>query len=120
MATPRRWSSPQTPIIILSILPPANALAQASDVAHAMQASGCRPVYVDCNAISPRTAQDVADVITGAGAPFIDGASVTATVKAHGKGDKVMIQKFKRRQGYRRLKGHRQQYSEIEITSIQG
>ena len=54
------------------------------------------------------------------GAPFVDGAVVTATVKAHGHGDKVMIQKFKRRQGYRRLKGHRQPYSEIEITSIKG
>lgn len=54
------------------------------------------------------------------GAPYVDGAVVTATVKGHGQADKVMIQKFKRRQGYRRLKGHRQQYSEIEITSITG
>ncbi len=54
------------------------------------------------------------------GAPFVSGASVTATVKAHGKGDKVMIQKFKRRQGYRRLKGHRQPYTELQITSIKG
>ena len=54
------------------------------------------------------------------GAPYVDGASVTATVKAHGKGDKVMIQKFKRRQGYRRLKGHRQQFTEVQITGITG
>ena len=54
------------------------------------------------------------------GAPYVSGASVTATVKAHGKGDKVMIQKFKRRQGYRRLKGHRQPYTELQITSIKG
>ncbi|MCA1798884.1 MAG: 50S ribosomal protein L21 [Xanthomonadaceae bacterium] len=54
------------------------------------------------------------------GAPRVDGASVTATVKAHAKADKVMIQKFRRRQGYRRLKGHRQQYTELQITGIQG
>ncbi|MEX0899468.1 MAG: 50S ribosomal protein L21 [Gammaproteobacteria bacterium] len=54
------------------------------------------------------------------GAPYVSGASVVATVKAHGKGDKVMIQKFKRRQGYRRLKGHRQPYTELQITSIKG
>ena len=54
------------------------------------------------------------------GAPYVDGASVTATIKAHGKGDKVMIQKFKRRQGYRRLKGHRQQFTEVQITGIKG
>ena len=54
------------------------------------------------------------------GAPYVDGASVTATVKTHGKGDKVMIQKFKRRQGYRRLKGHRQQFTEVQITGIKG
>ena len=54
------------------------------------------------------------------GAPYVDGASVTATIKAHGKGDKVMIQNFKRRQGYRRLKGHRQQFTEVQITGITG
>ena len=54
------------------------------------------------------------------GAPYVDGASVTATVKTHGKGDKVMIQKFKRRQGYRRLKGHRQLFTEVQITGITG
>ena len=54
------------------------------------------------------------------GAPYVDGASVTATIKAHGKGDKVMIQKFKRRQGYRRLKGHRQLFTEVQITGIKG
>ena len=54
------------------------------------------------------------------GAPYVDGASVTATIKTHGKGDKVMIQKFKRRQGYRRLKGHRQLFTEVQITGIKG
>lgn len=54
------------------------------------------------------------------GTPQVAGASVTATVKAHGKGDKVMIQKFRRRQGYKRLKGHRQAFTEVQITGIKG
>jgi large subunit ribosomal protein L21 len=54
------------------------------------------------------------------GTPKVEGASVTATVKAHGKGDKVMIQRFKRRQGYKRLLGHRQSFTEVHITGIKG
>ena len=54
------------------------------------------------------------------GAPYVDGGRVSATVKAHGKGDKVKIVKFKRRKGYLRQKGHRQQYTELEITGIAG
>ena len=46
------------------------------------------------------------------GAPYVDGGKVSATVTAHGKGDKVSIIKFKRR------KGHRQQFTELKITGI--
>jgi 3-hydroxyisobutyrate dehydrogenase-like beta-hydroxyacid dehydrogenase len=58
--------------LILSILPPAAALDQAETVAAAMAAAGARPCYVDCNAVSPDTARRVGDVISGAGAPFLD------------------------------------------------
>ncbi|NIP76199.1 MAG: DUF1932 domain-containing protein, partial [Xanthomonadales bacterium] len=58
--------------LILSILPPDAALAQASHVATAMTAAGARPTYVDCNAVSPMTVRKIGEVITGAGAPFID------------------------------------------------
>ena len=54
------------------------------------------------------------------GAPYVSGGRVTATVTGHGKGDKVKIVKFKRRKGYLRQKGHRQQYTELEITGIAG
>jgi large subunit ribosomal protein L21 len=54
------------------------------------------------------------------GAPYVDGGRISATVKAHGKHDKVKIVKFKRRKGYLRQKGHRQQYTELEITGIAG
>jgi large subunit ribosomal protein L21 len=52
------------------------------------------------------------------GAPYLDGAKVTATVAANGRGDKVKIVKFKRRKHSRKQMGHRQAYTEIEITGI--
>jgi large subunit ribosomal protein L21 len=52
------------------------------------------------------------------GNPNVDGATVTATVKAHGRADKVHIFKFRRRKHFRKSQGHRQHYTEIEITGI--
>ena len=52
------------------------------------------------------------------GKPVIEGAKVTAKVIEHGRGDKVMIIKFKRRKHYRRQMGHRQNYTRIEIMGI--
>ncbi len=52
------------------------------------------------------------------GSPVIKGALVEATVLNHVKDDKVMVFKKKRRKGYRVKRGHRQQYTQIEITSI--
>lgn len=52
------------------------------------------------------------------GAPYVSGGKVTATVKAHGRGKKVMIIKFRRRKHSRKTQGHRQSYTEIEITGI--
>ncbi|HID44943.1 MAG TPA: 50S ribosomal protein L21 [Chromatiaceae bacterium] len=51
------------------------------------------------------------------GTPYLDG-KVTATVKSHGKGKKVHIVKFKRRKHHLKRQGHRQQYTELEITGI--
>ena len=58
--------------LVLSILPPAQAVAQARAVATAMTATGARPVYVDCNAVSPDTVRRAAEAIAAAGAPFLD------------------------------------------------
>lgn len=58
--------------MILSILPPARAVAQAEALAAAMTAAGATAVYVDCNAVSPGTVRAVATVVEGAGAPMID------------------------------------------------
>ncbi len=52
------------------------------------------------------------------GAPIIAGASVSATVKSHGRGKKVMIVKFRRRKHSRTQMGHRQSYTELEITKV--
>jgi large subunit ribosomal protein L21 len=52
------------------------------------------------------------------GAPTVSGASVEVKVLSHGKDDKIRIQKFKRRKRYRRVKGHRQNYTEVEVTGI--
>ena len=52
------------------------------------------------------------------GTPYVDGSTVTATVKAHGRGDKIEIIKFRRRKHHMKRAGHRQDYTELEITGI--
>jgi len=52
------------------------------------------------------------------GDPVVKGAAVSATVLAHVKGDKVLVFKKKRRKGYQKLNGHRQQMTQIQIESI--
>ena len=53
------------------------------------------------------------------GTPYVEGGMVTATVKAHGRGKKVKIVKFRRRKHHLKHQGHRQWYTELEITGIQ-
>ena len=55
---------------------------------------------------------------TTVGAPFIDGASVTAKVVDQFRGKKGVAFKFKRRQGYHKTKGFRRHLTKLEITSI--
>lgn len=52
------------------------------------------------------------------GKPVIEGATVTASILDHVKADKVIVFKKKRRKRYRVKKGHRQPYTQIEISSI--
>ena len=52
------------------------------------------------------------------GNPFIGGVKVSAKVLEHYRGTKIVIFKKKRRKGYRRKQGHRQNYSKIQITGI--
>ena len=52
------------------------------------------------------------------GAPTVANASVSAKVLTHGRGEKVRIIKFRRRKHHRKQAGHRQNYTELEITGI--
>ena len=52
------------------------------------------------------------------GAPLLGGAAVTADVVKHGKGEKIIVFKFKRRKNYRRKQGHRQKYTEVRVRDI--
>jgi large subunit ribosomal protein L21 len=54
------------------------------------------------------------------GTPLVDGGKVTATVVSHGRGKKIEIVKFKRRKHHQKRTGHRQDYTELEITDISG
>jgi large subunit ribosomal protein L21 len=54
------------------------------------------------------------------GSPSLEGAKVTATVVSHGKADKELIFKYKRRKFYRRKRGHRQPFTEVKISQIVG
>jgi len=54
------------------------------------------------------------------GTPTVDGAKVKAKVLSHGRGKKVRIVKFRRRKHHKKQQGHRQHYTEIEITGIAG
>jgi large subunit ribosomal protein L21 len=54
------------------------------------------------------------------GQPNVSGASVKATVVAHGRGDKVKIFKMRRRKHYQKHQGHRQSYTELKIEAIVG
>lgn len=67
---------------------------------------------------------EVLMVVDGAkvtvGDPLVSNAEVTAEVVSHGRGKKVRIVKFKRRKHYRRQMGHRQNFTELRITSVNG
>ena len=52
------------------------------------------------------------------GAPYLEGGKVTATVVDHGRREKIKVIKFKRRKNHRKQMGHRQYFTQIEITGI--
>ena len=52
------------------------------------------------------------------GAPFLEGTKVTAKVVDHGRREKIKVIKFKRRKNHRKQMGHRQYFTQIEITGI--
>lgn len=65
--------------LVLSILPPANAVEIAESTAAAMRKSGANPPFADCNATSPQTARQLQEIIEAAGAKFVDVGIIGAT-----------------------------------------
>lgn len=61
---------------VLSILPPAEALFFAQRLSTVLASTADKPVFVDCNAVSPDTVRQIGDVIITAGAPFVDAAII--------------------------------------------
>ena len=72
---------------------------------------GSGNVFYTMKLISGTTLKDILKKIS-------DGSKVTATVKCHGRAKKVEIIKFRRRKHHMKRMGHRQNYTEVEITGI--
>ena len=53
------------------------------------------------------------------GAPFVEGAKVTAEVLKNGKGKKIRVATYKPKKNEKRVMGHRQPYTQVKITSIE-
>lgn len=54
------------------------------------------------------------------GTPYLEGVTVKGKIREDGRGDKVIVFKYKSKKGYRRKQGHRQSYMATAITSIEG
>lgn len=63
-------------------------------------------------------AQQSADADVLIGRPALEGASVAVEVLRHGKGEKIIVYKMKRRKGYRKKQGHRQKFTEVRVVDI--
>ena len=54
------------------------------------------------------------------GTPYVEGATVKAVVEKHGKGKKIIVYKYKSKKNYHKKQGHRQPYTKVKITAIEG
>lgn len=54
------------------------------------------------------------------GTPYVEGAKVTALVEKHGRAPKIIVFKYKSKKNYRKKQGHRQPFTKVKITSIEG
>jgi large subunit ribosomal protein L21 len=60
----------------------------------------------------------VSDSEVRIGSPFVSGASVRAEILSHGRGEKILVFKYKSKKNIRKMKGHRQNYTEVVITEV--
>lgn len=77
--------------VILSVVPPGEAVALAKRLAPALTAATRKPLYTDCNAISPQTARAVADVIAPTGCAFVDGGIIGGPPREHYRGPIIYV-----------------------------
>ena len=75
---------------------------------------------VDSNVVFDQVLAVVNDGDVKVGAPVVEGAKVTAKVLAQGKEKKILVFKYKAKSNYRRRQGHRQPFTKVEITAING
>ncbi len=77
--------------IILSIVPPGDALGLAERLAPALRTAAKKPVYVDCNALAPATVLRIARVVEATGASFVDGGIIGGPPKPGSTGTKIYL-----------------------------
>jgi len=77
--------------IILSILPPGNALELAERLASALRAAAKKPIYVDCNALDPSSVLRIARVVEETGAAFVDGGIIGGPPTPGSKATKIYL-----------------------------
>jgi 3-hydroxyisobutyrate dehydrogenase-like beta-hydroxyacid dehydrogenase len=77
--------------ILLSIVPPGQALALAEKLKPALLASNNKPVFVECNAVSPQTAGKIAAVIAETGCPFVDGGIIGPPPRVDSSKTKIYV-----------------------------
>jgi 3-hydroxyisobutyrate dehydrogenase-like beta-hydroxyacid dehydrogenase len=77
--------------IILSILPPGDALGLAERLVPVLRAAAKKPIFVDCNALDPATVQRIARVVEETGAKFVDGGIIGGPPKAGYNGPRIYL-----------------------------
>jgi 3-hydroxyisobutyrate dehydrogenase-like beta-hydroxyacid dehydrogenase len=77
--------------IILSIVPPGDALGLAERLAPVLRAASRKPIYVDCNALNPGTVLRIARVVEETGATFVDGGIIGGPPKPGSKGTRIYL-----------------------------
>ena len=77
--------------IILSVVPPGEALGLAERLAPALRSAGKKPIYVDCNAVHPGTVLRIARVIEETGATFVDGGIIGGPPTPGSKGTRIYL-----------------------------
>jgi putative dehydrogenase len=77
--------------LLLSIVPPANALSFAEQTAFALKSARRKPVFADCNAVSPATVRHIHAVVSATGAEFVDGGIIGGPPQAGDKGPRLYV-----------------------------